>query len=160
MSVVSVITGTGGTGKMAVMDSLNGTKGRDTLAFASPSRITFVSNSFRPTSRRMSRRARRSSVTNFSPTPPWTPPTGVTTSTWSSNTPRSKWTASSTPTVWELLELLKRALKGTYVAGAPFHLFRYLDEQAFRFNIRKWTDALRFVAALKGVIAKRLTLMN
>lgn len=53
--------------------------------------------------------------------------------------------------------LLKRALKGTYVSVEPFHLFRYLDEQAFRFNNRKWTDALRFVAALKGVIGKRLT---
>src|SRR5580704_10295893 len=30
--------------------------------------------------------------------------------------------------------LLKRALKGTYVSVEPFHLFRYLDEEAFRFN--------------------------
>jgi transposase-like protein len=40
--------------------------------------------------------------------------------------------------------LLKRALKGTYVSVEPFHLFRYLDEQAFRFNTRKMTDAARF----------------
>ena len=33
--------------------------------------------------------------------------------------------------------LLKRAIKGTYVSVEPFHLFRYLDEQAFRFNNRK-----------------------
>ena len=33
--------------------------------------------------------------------------------------------------------LLKRELNGTYVAVEPFHLFRYLDEQAFRFNHRK-----------------------
>lgn len=33
--------------------------------------------------------------------------------------------------------LLKRALKGTYVSVEPFHLFRYVDEQAFRFNARK-----------------------
>lgn len=39
----------------------------------------------------------------------------------------------------------------------PFHLFRYLDEQAFRFNHRKMTDATRFVLALKGIINKRLT---
>ncbi len=32
--------------------------------------------------------------------------------------------------------LLKRAIKGTYVNVEPFHLFRYLDEQAFRFNNR------------------------
>jgi transposase-like protein len=53
--------------------------------------------------------------------------------------------------------LLKRALKGTYVSVEPFHLFRYLDEQAFRFNNRKGTDAMRFALALKGILNKRLT---
>ena len=53
--------------------------------------------------------------------------------------------------------LLKRSLKGTYISVEPFHLFRYLDEQAFRFNTRKTSDFSRFVAALKGVIGKRLT---
>ena len=53
--------------------------------------------------------------------------------------------------------LLKRALKGTYVSVEPFHLFRYLDEQAFRFNNRKGTDAMRFALALKGILGKRLT---
>ena len=53
--------------------------------------------------------------------------------------------------------LLKRALKGTYVSVKPFHLFRYLDEQAFRFNNRKMADALRFALALKGILNKRLT---
>ena len=53
--------------------------------------------------------------------------------------------------------LLKRALKGTYIAVEPFHLFRYLDEQSFRFNNRKGTDAMRFALALKGIINKRLT---
>jgi transposase-like protein len=53
--------------------------------------------------------------------------------------------------------LLKRALKGTYVSVEPFHLFRYLDEQSFRFNNRKGTDAMRFALALKGIINKRLT---
>ena len=46
--------------------------------------------------------------------------------------------------------LLKRAIKGTYVSVEPFHLFRYLDEQAFRFNNRKTTDAERF----KDVLAR------
>ena len=32
--------------------------------------------------------------------------------------------------------LLKRGLKGTYISVEPFHLFRYLDEQAFRYNNR------------------------
>jgi transposase-like protein len=36
--------------------------------------------------------------------------------------------------------LLKRGLKGTYISVEPFHLFRYLDEQAFRFNERKDND--------------------
>lgn len=53
--------------------------------------------------------------------------------------------------------LLKRTIKGTYVSIEPFHLFRYLDEQAFRFNKRGGTDATRFAAALKGIIGRRLT---
>ena len=53
--------------------------------------------------------------------------------------------------------LLKRAIKGTYVSVEPFHLFRYLDEQSFRFNNRKGTDALRFALALKGILNRRLT---
>ena len=53
--------------------------------------------------------------------------------------------------------LLKRALKGTYVSVEPFHLFRYLDEQAYRFNNRKMTDAARFITGLAGVLGKRLT---
>jgi transposase-like protein len=53
--------------------------------------------------------------------------------------------------------LLKRAIKGTYVSVEPFHLFRYLDEQAYRFNSRKGTDASRFLAACAKVFGKRLT---
>lgn len=53
--------------------------------------------------------------------------------------------------------LLKRALHGTYVAVEPFHLFRYLDEQAFRFNNRAWSDAQRFAALMLAVVGKRLT---
>ncbi len=40
----------------------------------------------------------------------------------------------------------------------PFHLFRYLDEQAFRYNNRKsMSDADRFAAAISQVVGKRLT---
>jgi transposase-like protein len=53
--------------------------------------------------------------------------------------------------------LLKRAVKGTYVAVEPFHLFRYLDEQAFRFNNRKDNDGGRFIGVLRSIINKRLT---
>jgi len=56
-----------------------------------------------------------------------------------------------------LWSLLKRAIKGTYVSVEPFHLFRYLDEQTFRFNNRDGSDATRFALALKGIIGKRLT---
>jgi transposase-like protein len=52
--------------------------------------------------------------------------------------------------------LLKRTIRGTYVAVEPFHLFRYFDEQAFRFNRRKGTDADRFFEVLAMVIGKRL----
>lgn len=54
--------------------------------------------------------------------------------------------------------LLKRGLKGTYVSVEPFHLFRYLDEQAFRFNNRKeMKDADRFSEVVKQVTGRRLT---
>jgi len=53
--------------------------------------------------------------------------------------------------------LLKRGLKGTYISVAPYHLFRYLDEQTFRYNQRKMDDFARFVAVLATVINRRLT---
>jgi hypothetical protein len=53
--------------------------------------------------------------------------------------------------------LLKRNISGTYVSVEPFHVFRYLDEQAYRFNDRKLTDAERFDTAVKGIVGKRLT---
>jgi hypothetical protein len=54
--------------------------------------------------------------------------------------------------------LLKRTIKGTYVSIEPFHLFRYLDEQAFRFNERRHADGDRgrFVAVCRSVFGKRL----
>jgi transposase-like protein len=58
--------------------------------------------------------------------------------------------------------LLKRNLKGTYVAVEPFHLERYVDEQVFRFNNRATKDnplkdSDRFLLALSQVSGKRLT---
>ncbi len=53
--------------------------------------------------------------------------------------------------------LLKRSISGTYVSVEPFHLFRYLDEQAYRFNQRHLTDAERFDIAVRGIVGKRLT---
>ena len=53
--------------------------------------------------------------------------------------------------------LLKRTIGGTYVSVEPFHLFRYLDEQSFRFNERSRDDAGRFDLAMRGILGKRLT---
>lgn len=54
--------------------------------------------------------------------------------------------------------LLKRGVKGTYVSVEPYHLFRYVDEQAFRFNNRiDMNDSDRFVAVMKQIVGKRLT---
>jgi transposase-like protein len=85
------------------------------------------------------------------------PDLNPTTCITSSTTPSATSMAPSTPTAGELLESLKRAIKGTYVSIEPFHLFRYLDEQSFRFNERGLNDAQRFVLGLKGIINKRLT---
>jgi len=53
--------------------------------------------------------------------------------------------------------LLKRTIGGTYVSVEPFHLFRYVDEQAFRFNNRTMNDGLRFRLAMRHIVGKRLT---
>ncbi len=52
--------------------------------------------------------------------------------------------------------LLKRCLKGTYISVEPFHLFRYLDEEVFRFNNRAYNDRDRFLMVLDSVSGKRL----
>jgi transposase-like protein len=58
--------------------------------------------------------------------------------------------------------LLKRGLNGTYISVEPFHLFRYIDEQAYRYNNRATrdnplTDFDRFAGALSQIAGKRLT---
>jgi len=53
--------------------------------------------------------------------------------------------------------LLKRGLNGTYISVEAFHLFRYLDERAFTFNLRELNDAGRFDAVLGRVSGRRLT---
>jgi transposase-like protein len=59
--------------------------------------------------------------------------------------------------------LLKRSINGTYVSVEPFHLFRYLDEQAYRYNNRKDEDGEplkdfdRFKQAMTQIVGKRLT---
>ena len=53
--------------------------------------------------------------------------------------------------------LLKRSIKGTYVSVEPFHLFRYLDEQAYRFNTREALDGERMTRVINRVTGRRLT---
>lgn len=54
--------------------------------------------------------------------------------------------------------LLKRAIRGTYVSVEPFHVDRYLDEQAFRHNNRlAMNDGDRFDLAVRQIVGKRLT---
>jgi len=58
--------------------------------------------------------------------------------------------------------LLKRGLHGTYISVEPFHLFRYLDEQCFRYNNRATkdnplNDGDRFHLAMTQIVGKRLT---
>lgn len=53
--------------------------------------------------------------------------------------------------------LLKRQLRGTYISVEPFHLFRYLDEQVFRFNQRELNDGERLDLAVRQIVGKRLT---
>ncbi len=63
-----------------------------------------------------------------------------------------------TNTLENFWSLLKRGLHGTYVSVEPFHLFRYLDEQAFRYNNRKQLDdAGRFSLVVSQIVGKRLT---
>jgi transposase-like protein len=53
--------------------------------------------------------------------------------------------------------LFKRCIKGTHVSIEPFHTFRYLDAECFRFNNREATDGERFAMAMQGAAGKRLT---
>ena len=63
-----------------------------------------------------------------------------------------------TKTIENFWSLLKRGIHGTYVAVEPFHLFRYIDEQSFRYNHREEAhDGIRFVTAMAHVTGKRLT---
>ena len=62
-----------------------------------------------------------------------------------------------TNTAENFWSLLNRALNGTYICVAAFHLHRYATEQGFRYNHRDLNDAGRFLAVLRGVLGKRLT---
>jgi transposase-like protein len=62
-----------------------------------------------------------------------------------------------TNTIENFWSLLKRGLSGTYISVEPFHLFRYVDEQAWRYNNRAMDDIHRFIFGMRQIIGKRLT---
>ncbi len=54
--------------------------------------------------------------------------------------------------------MLKRGLTGIYISVEPFHLFRYIDEQMYRYNNRRdRNDRIRFENVMAEVFGKRLT---
>jgi transposase-like protein len=56
---------------------------------------------------------------------------------------------------------LKHGLGGTYISVELFHLFRYVDEQTFRYNHRKdANDGERFIAAMKQIVGGRFDLQG
>jgi|SRR5665213_1058866 len=62
-----------------------------------------------------------------------------------------------TNTLQNFWSLLKRGISGTYISVEPFHLFRYLDEQAYRYNFRRdMNDYDRFKLAASQMVGKRL----
>jgi transposase-like protein len=63
----------------------------------------------------------------------------------------------STNSIENFWALLKRALHGTYVAVDEAHLWRYVDERVFAFNLRDMTDLERFQTVLKRAAGRRLT---
>jgi hypothetical protein len=66
--------------------------------------------------------------------------------------------AACTRTAWRTFgPCWKRTLKGTYVSVDPAHLQSYTDEQCFRFNTRKMTDAERFAVVMQQIVRKRIT---
>jgi len=62
-----------------------------------------------------------------------------------------------TNSIESFFSVLKRTLKGTYIAPRPQHLQRYIEEQVHRFNEREKTDGERFPVVVKQTDGVRLT---
>ena len=62
-----------------------------------------------------------------------------------------------TNSVENFWSVLKRGIKGTYISVDPFHLFRYVHEAVFRYNIRGESEHGRFTAVVKDIVGRRLT---
>jgi transposase-like protein len=149
---LGMVRGRSMAGKVAVMGLLD-RHGKDGISQVRTEILRNV-RTFMATSVSMSHPTPTSTPTRSRPTKACTANTSITSST----TPKRTWYGNvHTNGCENFWSLLKRAIKGTYVSVEPFHLFRYLDEQAFRFNNRGGDDAFRFALALKGIIGKRLT---
>ena len=141
-------------GKVAVMGLLerhgeDGTAGPHSIVPSTPKR------DLQPT--RPTRTSSTGATVYTDALPSYDGPGAPTTSTTSSTTPKC-YVEGQRPhqRLENFWTLLKRTIKGTYVSVEPFHLFRYLDEQAFRFNNRQDNDARRFIWP-SGIVDKRLT---
>ena len=155
------ITGTGGKDKTAVIQISIGTRrerGHATVVVEPPARVCC-----KPTVREACRAAGSALYTDALQSLRWLIFQGSM-PTKSLTMPRSMWTeevhTNGLENFWSLF--LKRGIAGTYVSVEPFHLFRYLDEQTFRFNNRATpdnplNDSDRFILALSQVTGKRLT---
>ena len=84
-----------------------------------------------PSLKSMSKLARLSTPMRWHPMTGWLKNTPTKLSTMPRNTLMDRFTLMGSKTL-----LLKRGISGTYVSVEPFHLFRYLDEQMFRYNNR------------------------
>ncbi|MDA8408344.1 MAG: transposase [Deltaproteobacteria bacterium] len=62
-----------------------------------------------------------------------------------------------TNTVESYFALLKRGVMGILHQVSRWHLHRYCNEFSFRWNYRKVSDGERMIAAIEGVVGKRLT---
>ncbi len=144
------ITGTGGKDKTAVMGILErGGKVR-TIVFPTAKRKLF---SLRFAS--MSKPARHSTPMPFSHTKGSKETTRIRSLTMRPSMSMASVHTNGLENFWSLL---KRGLSGTYVSVEPFHLFRYLDEQTYRYNNRNdMGDGDRFFLALSQITGKRLT---
>ena len=150
------ITGTGGMGKAAVMGLLE-RHGKDGHSRVTAKVVpnTQAQDSKPGSARRTSRRAPKSSPMRSESYSDLSDDY-----THQVDRPRRELRprARSTPTAWKTSGACSSArIKGTYVSVEPFHLFRYLDEQAFRFNNRRENDGWRFVRALCGIVGRRIT---
>jgi transposase-like protein len=62
-----------------------------------------------------------------------------------------------TNTIEGFWALFKRCIKGTHIHLSAFHLDRYLDEECYRYNLRKSDDQARFETGMSQIVGKRLT---